>query len=75
MNFKEKSKAEKVRMIVLASVIVILILLGSLADVLFPNTTFSTIISNSIGKFFNIVKFIENHYVTILESATILIFV
>jgi small conductance mechanosensitive channel len=50
-------------------------LLGSLADVLFPGTTFALIISNSIGKFFNIIKFIENHYVTLLESITILIFV
>lgn len=75
MNFKEKSKREKVRLSVIASVIVVLILIGSLADVLFPDTTFSDIISNSIGKFFNIVKFIENHYVTILESVTILVFV
>ncbi|MDY0295363.1 MAG: mechanosensitive ion channel, partial [Acholeplasmataceae bacterium] len=75
MNFKNRSKEEKVRVIVLSSVILILILLGSLADVLFPNTTFSNIINNSIGKFFNIVKFVQNQYVTILESLTILIFV
>lgn len=75
MNFKNRTKEEKVRMIVVGSVILLLILLGSLADVLFPNTTFSNIINNSIGKFFNIVKFIQNQYVTILESVTILVFV
>ena len=40
MNFKDKSKQEKVRLIVLGSIIVLFILLGSLADVIFPNTTF-----------------------------------
>ncbi|HOI86034.1 MAG TPA: mechanosensitive ion channel family protein [Acholeplasmataceae bacterium] len=75
MNFRDRSKQEKVRVIVISCVIVILILLGSLADALFPGTTFSAIISNSIGKFFNIVRFLQNHYVTILESITILVFV
>lgn len=75
MNFKNRNKEEKVRMIIISSVILILILLGSLADILFPNTTFSNIINNSIGKFFNLVKFVQNQYVTILESLTILIFV
>jgi small conductance mechanosensitive channel len=75
MNFKEKSKQEKVRLIVLGSIIMLFILLGSLADVIFPNTTFSNIINQSIGKFFNMVKFVKNQYVTILESLTIFIFV
>ncbi|HPG42343.1 MAG TPA: mechanosensitive ion channel family protein [Acholeplasmataceae bacterium] len=75
MNFKDKSKQEKVRLIVLGSIIVLFILLGSLADVIFPNTTFSNIINQSIGKFFNMVKFVKNEYVTILESLTIFIFV
>jgi small conductance mechanosensitive channel len=75
MKFKEKSKKEQIKIIIVSSVIFIFILLGSLADVLFPGTTFALIISNSIGKFFNIIKFIENHYVTLLESITILIFV
>jgi small conductance mechanosensitive channel len=75
MNFKQKSKQEQVRLIIIGSVIILFILLGSLADVLFPNTTFSNIISQSIGKFFNMVKFVKNQYVTILESITIFIFV
>ncbi len=75
MNFKEKSKQEKVRLIVLGSIIILFILLGSLADLIFPNTTFSNIINQSIGKFFNMVKFVKNQYVTILESLTIFIFV
>jgi moderate conductance mechanosensitive channel len=75
MKFKEKSKQEQIKIIIVTSVIAIFILIGSLADVLFPGTTFALIISNSIGKFFNIVKFVQNHYVTLLESITILIFV
>jgi moderate conductance mechanosensitive channel len=75
MNFKNKSKQEKVRIIILAGVIFIFIFIGSMADILFPGTLFALIISNSIGKFFNIIKFIENRYVTLLESVTIIIFV
>jgi len=75
MKFKEKSKQEQIRIIIVTSVIAFFILIGSLADLLFPGTTFALIISNSIGKFFNIVKFVQNHYVTLLESITILIFV
>lgn len=75
MNFKNKSKQEKVRLIIVASVIFIFILIGSLADLLFPGTLFALIISNSIGKFFNIIKFVQNKYVILLESITIIIFV
>jgi small conductance mechanosensitive channel len=75
MNFKNKSKSEKIKFTVLTSVILIFILLGSLSDVLFSGTTFARIINNSIGKFFNIIDFFENNYVIILESITILIFV
>lgn len=75
MNFKNKSKPEKIKLIVVTSIIVLFILLGSLADILFSGTTFAKIINNSIGKFFNILYFFENNYVIILESITILFFV
>lgn len=75
MNFKEKTKTEKVKIIMVAVIIFIFIFIGSLADLLFPGTMFALIISNSIGKFFNIIKFIENKYVIILESVAILIFI
>ncbi|MDX9691731.1 MAG: mechanosensitive ion channel family protein [Acholeplasmataceae bacterium] len=75
MNFKNKSKSEKIRFIIFASIIFIFILLGSLADIIFSGTTFAKIINNSIGKFFNILVFFENNYVIILESITILVFV
>ncbi len=38
-------------------------------------STFALVIENSIGKFFNIIRFIEDHYVTLLESIAIVIFV
>lgn len=75
MNFKNKSKSEKIRFIIFTSIIFIFILLGSLADIIFSGTTFAKIINNSIGKFFNILVFFENNYVIILESITILVFV
>ena len=75
MNFKNRTKKEKIQIVSVAVVILLFILIGSLANVIFPGSTFALIIENSIGKFFNLVKFIEDRYVTLLESVAILIFV
>lgn len=69
------SKNQKLRIILVSSIIFLFILLGSLVPVIFPGTLFAGIISNSIGKFFNIVAFFQNNYVIILECITIIIFV
>ncbi|MDO9630071.1 MAG: mechanosensitive ion channel family protein [Acholeplasmataceae bacterium] len=71
----KKKSSEKMKLIVVGSVVLIFILIGSFANIIFPGTTFALIIENSIGKFFNIIDFIKNHYVTILESITVVIFV
>lgn len=73
-NFKNKTKKEQIRIIVIASIIFILIFLGVATPLLFKDTVFADVISNSIGKFFNIVKFFNDNYVNILESITIMIF-
>ncbi|RJX24432.1 MAG: mechanosensitive ion channel family protein [Acholeplasma sp.] len=75
MNQKERTKKERIEMIVTAVVIGVFILLGSLSGILFPGTAFANIIDNSIGKFFDLIGFFKNSYVNILESVTILIFV
>lgn len=75
MNFKNRSKKEKIEIISVGVVIFIFILLGSLANIIFPGSTFALIIENSIGKFFNLIRFIEDRYVTLLESIAIIIFV
>ena len=75
MKFKDLSKRKKIEVIFIASIIFIFILVGSLSSVIFPGSMFALIIENSVGKFFNIIRFIEDHYVTVLESIAILIFV
>lgn len=75
MKFKSRPKHEQIQLISVGVIIFIFILLGSLANILFPGTMFALIIENSIGKFFNLLRFVEDHYVTILESFAILIFV
>lgn len=75
MKFKEKSQKEKISFIVVTAIIVIFLFLGMFASLLFPGTTFAQVINNSIGKFFNLIDFFTNNYVTILESVTIIIFV
>ena len=75
MNFKSRPKHEQIQIIIVGIIIFIFILIGSLANILFPGTMFALIIENSIGKFFNLLRFVEDRYVTILESIAILIFV
>lgn len=74
-KWKTYQKKEKVRVIILSSIIFLFLILGMLVPILFPGTLFAGIISNSIGKFFNLIAFFSNNYVTILESVTIIIFV
>ena len=66
MNFKNRTKKEKIQIVSVAVVILLFILIGSLANVIFPGSTFALIIENSIGKFFNLVRFIEDRYETLL---------
>ncbi len=75
MNFKNRSKKEKIEIISVGVLILIFILLGSLSNVIFPGSTFALVIENSIGKFFNLIRFVEDNYVILLESLAILIFV
>ena len=73
-NFKNKPKEEKVRIIIVSAVIAICLMLGIFAPIIFPGTQFALIIDNTIGKFFNIVDFFKNNYITLLESAAVIIF-
>ncbi len=74
-SFKTKSKAEQIRIIIVASIIFVCLFLGMFAGIIFPGSQFATIIDNSVGKFFNLIGFFTNNYVTLLENLTIIIFV
>jgi len=74
-NFKAKPKNEKARIIIVAIVIVICLFLGMFSSIIFPGTGFANIMANSVGKFFNLINFFTNNYVTLLESLAVVIFV
>ncbi len=74
-KWKNYQKNEKVQIITVTAVITVFLLLGMLVPIVFPGTVFANIISNSVGKFFNLIDFFTNNYVVLLESLTILIFV
>lgn len=71
---EEKSRLDLHKWIVLG-IIVVFILVGSLANILFPNTAFATVIDSSIGKFFDVVSVVKNNYINILESIAIILFI
>jgi len=71
---EKKSRLDLHKWIVLG-IIIIFILVGSLAGMLFPGTAFASVIDNSIGKFFDIISLIKNNYINILESIAIVLFI
>ncbi len=74
LKFKQRTKKEKIKIIVVAAAIFVLLFLAIATPYLFGGTVFEDVISNSVGKFFNIVKFFTDNYVNLLETATIIIF-
>jgi len=75
MKFKEKSKKEQTRIIIIASIIFVFLFLGIFAPIIAPNSGFANIINNSIGKFFNLSDFFVNNYVILLECLAIIVFI
>jgi small conductance mechanosensitive channel len=74
LNFKQRTKKDKIRIIIVSAVIIVLLFFAIATPYLFGGTVFEDVISNSVGKFFNIVKFFQDNYVNLLESITIIIF-
>jgi len=74
-HWKEMSRSKRIWMIGLLVLILLLLIASSLASVLFPNTLFSQVVDQSIGKFFNLFGFFVDNYVRLLETATIIFFV
>jgi small conductance mechanosensitive channel len=70
----KKSNLDLHKWIVLG-IIIVFIIVGSLAGILFPGTAFASVIDNSIGKFFDIVSLVKNNYINILESVAIILFI
>ncbi len=74
-NFKNKPSKEKVRTIFVIVVIFICLFLGMFAPRIFPNTVFANVIANSLGKFFDLITFFSNNYITLLECVAVIVFV
>lgn len=75
MKGKEEKNNLTLHKWIVISIIIIFVLIGSLAGVLFPGTAFATIVGNSIGKFFDVVGLVKNNYINILESVAVVLFV
>ncbi len=74
MKFKDRSPKEKRSIIIVIAIVFILLLVSILGPIIFPNTLFSNIIENSVGKFFNLFNFFKNNYVIIIETLAIIFF-
>lgn len=72
---KEDNKNRNIHKWVAIGIIVVFVLVGSLTGLLFPGTAFETVIDSSIGKFFNVISLVENNYINIIESVTVILFV
>jgi len=75
MEEKEKKSRLDLHKWIVLGIIIVFILVGSLAGVIFPGTAFATVIDSSIGKFFDIISLVKNNYINILESTAIILFI
>ncbi|KFZ27454.1 MAG: putative MscS family protein YkuT [Candidatus Izimaplasma bacterium HR2] len=75
MNEKEKMNKLDLHKWIVLGIIIVFILVGSLAGILFPGTAFASIIDSSIGKFFDVASLIKNNYINILESMAVILFI
>lgn len=74
MKFKDRLPKEKRSIIIVIAIVFVLLLVSILGPIIFPNTLFSNIIENSVGKFFNLFNFFKNNYVIIIETLAIIFF-
>lgn len=71
---EKKNRLDLHKWIVLG-IIIVFVLIGSLAGILFPGTAFESVVDNSIGKFFDVISLVKNNYINILESVAIVLFI
>ncbi len=72
---KTKLTRKQIRMIVVLSIIVFIVLLTVISGAFFPNTTFGTLINDTLGRFFNVWNFFATNYLLVLQTLGILIFI
>lgn len=72
---KEKMSNLDLHKWIVLVIIIVFILVGSFAGIIFPGTAFASVIDNSIGNFFDVIGLIKNNYINILESIAIIIFI
>ena len=71
----DKKNSLDVHKWIVLGIIIVFVLVGSLAGIIFPGTAFATVIDNSIGKFFDVIGLLQNNYINILESVAVILFV
>lgn len=71
----EKKQTLAMQTWIAIGIVIIFVLVGTLAGVLFPGTIFESVVDSSIGKFFNILGLIKNNYINILESIAVVVFI
>lgn len=75
MSKKEKKSNLNLHKWIVVGIIILFILIGSLANIVFPDSAFASIVDNSIGKFFDVISLLKNNYINILESIAIILFI
>jgi len=72
---KKKIKPGTLRTIIVLSIILAVVLFTFIVGIFFGDTPFGNLVANSLGKFFNVVNFVQTNSLILLETAGILFFV
>ena len=74
MNREKAKKRALITNIIVAALFVVLVIIAIIADQALRGTAFGDFVNNTIGRFFNILGLVQNHWITIVESIVIIVF-
>ena len=60
--------------LIVIGIFLALVIIAIISDKVLTGTAFGDFVNNTIGKFFNIIDILKNHWITIAESIVIIVF-
>ena len=74
MSKKFKFNKGLIPKLIVIGIFLALVIIAIISDKVLTGTAFGDFVNNTIGKFFNIIDILKNHWITIAESIVIIVF-
>ncbi len=74
MNKEKFKRKALITNIIIVAIFAVLVIIAVVSDQFLSGTAFGDFVSNTIGRFFNLLGLLQNHWITIVESIVIIVF-